>query len=271
MPATATPAADRLTVPVQPIAEHITVGTDGSYWGDIAVSWAARHAWLSGMDLRVLRPVADSGPSGDVRLNAAARRYPLLPIVWHAVEGRPLTDLASASASSQLVVLGCRGDRHPRLGLGDLILPTIEVAQCDVAVIRGAPAAVQGEHRSIAVLISGGTNDAVVLQRAAAAADTYRSRLEVVHAVARYGPHSADTHNILTRAALQLSSIAPGIAVTTRLAWALPHEVIERIDHTDLIVLGRGDSRRTSAHPGAVTKGALFHAPCPVLVVHPSP
>src|SRR5690348_15917449 len=41
------------TVAAPVVTKRITVGTDGSYWGDAALRWAARHACVVGAELDV--------------------------------------------------------------------------------------------------------------------------------------------------------------------------------------------------------------------------
>jgi hypothetical protein len=96
----------------------ITVGIDGSYWGTMALDWAAHHAWTRGASLHVLRDSADipSDVPADLDLSHAHRLYPLLPITCRPVDASPVIDLTATSSDSSLLVLGCRG--HRRFGLG---------------------------------------------------------------------------------------------------------------------------------------------------------
>jgi len=134
--------------------ERVTVGTDGSYWGDRALSWGTEHARLRGARLRVLHPATDD----------------------------PVSTLADASATSDLVVMGCRGHRHRLLGLGEAVLPTVAAAHCDVLVVRGRGTAQRGENRCVTAMVSGGVDDETVVPHAAAMATSHHSRMEVVHA-----------------------------------------------------------------------------------------
>lgn len=253
-------------------ADHVTVGTDGSYWGDLALAWAARHAWLRGGQLEVLRPADRSAlPSDvphDVGLSHATRQFPLLPVSCRLVHDDPLTDLTAASVSSDLLVLGAKGHRHRSIGLGELVLPTVTEAHCDVLVVRGAPEAVRGQHRNVTAMVSGGNNDSLVLQRAAAMANTYRSRLRVVHAAPEFPLCDDRSEDVLHQACLQLKTFDPTPRTTTMVVRSMPHELIAQCDSTDMVVLGQGRSHRAAASLGAVAKSALYHALCPVLIVH---
>ncbi|EWM10164.1 universal stress protein, partial [Kutzneria sp. 744] len=120
--------------------QTVTVGTDGSRWGEAALRWAARHAWNRGDELLVLR-----GTSGRPT-RPITRDFPLLPVRIRTVGGAPLSAFTEASRESVLLVLGCRGDRHRHLGLGALVLPTVLAAHCDTVVVRGTDHAVDGRH-----------------------------------------------------------------------------------------------------------------------------
>jgi nucleotide-binding universal stress UspA family protein len=221
-------------VPVNTAPECVTVGIDGSYWGGRALSWGTEHARLRGAQLRVLDPATDD----------------------------PVSTLADASATSDLVVLGCRGHRHRLLGLGEAVLPTVAAAHCDVLVVRGRGAAQRGENHCVTAMVSGGLDDETVVARAAAMATSHHSRMEVVHAE----PPTAMDDGLFAEK-VRIAALRLRTAVTT--VRTLPHEVIANSDGSDLIVLGRGRSPGRPSNPGVVTKAALHHAPCPVLVVHP--
>ena len=213
---------------------RITVGTDGSYWGDRALSWGAEHARLRGAQLRVLHPATED----------------------------PVSTLADASATSDLVVLGCRGHRHRLLGLGEAVLPTVAAAHCDVLVVRGTAAAQRGENKRVIAMVSGGQNDVTVVEHAAAMANSHHARMEVLHAE----PPTVMDDGVFAEK-LRIEALRRRITVT--MVRTLPHDVIANSDGADLIVLGRGRSAGRPSNPGVVTKSALHHAPCPVLVVHP--
>ncbi|GAA3431783.1 universal stress protein [Kutzneria kofuensis] len=248
-------------------AEVVTVGADGSYWGGMALDWAARHAWLHGASLQVLR-ACDGVPSdvpSDLGLSHTLRLYPLLPITCRPVGASPVIGLVAASEGSSLLVLGCRG--HRRFGLGEHVIPVLTGAHCDVLVVRGTPSAVRGEHRSVTAMVSGGLNDLLVLRRAAAFAASRRSRLRVVHAAPSDLRAIHDPDDVLHVAELQFRALDTAVRATFTLDRALPHETVEHADDTDLLVVSRGESRRHLHMPGPVTKAALYHSPCPVLVV----
>lgn len=102
---------------------------------------------------------------------------------------------------------------------------------------RTTTAAIGAEHRHVTALVSCGSGDGRVLRHARQRG----ARLRVLHAapppVNRWG---FDTDHSYVFAA------------------------IARCTDTDLIVVGSGETHDS----GTVTRAALHHAPCPVLMVH---
>lgn len=164
---------------------------------------------------------------------------------------------------AQLVVVGYRGPGSSALGLGGHVLPLLATTRCDTVIVRGTTAAIDAEHRHVTVLVSGGPGDGRVLRHAADYARRRGARLRVLHAAPppanRCGIDSDHSH-VLARAAAALG----GFAHHAVLVRSQPHEAIARCTDTDLIVVGSGETHDS----GTVTRAALHHAPCPVLVVH---
>ena len=164
---------------------------------------------------------------------------------------------------AQLVVVGYRGPGNSALGLGGHVLPLLASSRCDTVVVRGTSAAMDAQHRRVTVLVSGGPGDGRVLRHAADFARRRGAALRVLHAAPQLPARcSVDTDHtyVLARAAAVLNGV-PHHAVLVR---AQPHEAIARCTDTDLIIVGSGDAHES----GTVTRAALHHAPCPVLVVH---
>ncbi|QUQ64096.1 universal stress protein [Kutzneria sp. CA-103260] len=239
--------------------QTVAVGTDGSQWGEAALHWAARHAWNRGAELLVLCG-AQRPPARPI-----TRDFPLLPMRILVTTDAPLAAFTEASRESELLVLGCRGDRHRHLGIGALVLPTILTAQCDTVIVRGADAAVDGRHRRVTAMVSGGQDDPVVVTHAAEAALTLRADLLVLHAKPEPLTHrpispERDPDSVLAAAEKATTGLGRRPETAFELVRTHPHEVIAARADTDLLVVGHGRS-------GAVTRTALHLAPCPVLVV----
>jgi nucleotide-binding universal stress UspA family protein len=166
---------------------------------------------------------------------------------------------------AQLVVVGHQGRTSSSLGLGGHVLPTVCSTSCDTVVVRGTDAARHGLHGRVTALVSGGPDDSAVLRGAVDFARRRDAVLRVLHAA----PLSAvradldEDHSWVLERSAELLRGFPHTAVLVR---RQPHEAISRCLDTDLLVVGPGETRAC----GAVTRAALHHAPCPVLVVHRS-
>lgn len=240
--------------------QTVSVGTDGTRWGEAALHWAARHAWNRGDDLLVLRGTRGR-PTRPI-----TREFPLLPVRIRLTDDSPLVAFTAASRESELLVLGCRGDRHRHLGLGDLVLPTVAAAECDTVVVRGADQAVDGRRRRVAAMVSGSPDDVVILSHAADTALTLRAELLVLHARPDPLTHhpvapGQDPEAVLTVAEKTIAGLGRRPPTTIELVRTHPHEVVAARGDSDLLVVGRGRS-------GAVMRTALHLAPCPVMIVH---
>lgn len=253
----------------------VVVGSDGSHWGHAALEWAAENAWHSGADLDAWL----WGKSADVPqdlprdgvLSHVTSRYSTLRVHVHETGTDPVHDLATAGRAGGLLVVGYRGHSVNPFGLGGLVLPLVNTASCDTVVVRGRPSAVHGDNLRVTALVSGGDDDALVLARAAAAALQHSSALRVVHALPMPTTRdalTADHQFVLDQAARQLEKLERRPSHTAVLLRLHPHEAITRSTDSDLIVVGSGDHRAQTGRCGSVTRTALHHAPCPVLVVH---
>ncbi|MET0132165.1 MAG: universal stress protein [Kibdelosporangium sp.] len=241
---------------------RITIGTDGSAWGDAALDWALRHAWLMNAGLQVYTP-----ESGDDR--AIARRldvYRWLHASVRTSADSPLQTLLSASADTDLLVLGHHGHTQRPLGIGHLVLPVVTASQSDTVVVRGESRAVRAEHGWVTAAI-GGRHDDVVIRRAAEIAVRYRNSLRLVHAWPLPGSRSLpmpEPAELVGRARQLVSRVAPTLNPSVQVVRTSPHEAVETCVRSDLLVLGPG------SEPGGlspITRTALHLAPCPVLVV----
>lgn len=251
-------------IPRQRRGHGVVVGTDGSPWGSAALGWAARHAWLMGTELAVYQAAED--PPAEPSTSDRLLTMQPLPVRVHTGGSDPLRTMVPASEDSELVVLGCRGQQHTTIGLGRWVVPVVAAAHCDTVVVRGLPPAVHGQHRSITAMVCGSSADHAVLDRGAELAAAYRSSLRVVHAWAppsgRYfGVAPVRPTDVLERAREHLSDRR--IQVSFVPVEGQPYEVVATFRSTDLLVVGAGDTSRL----GTVTRQALHHALCPVLVV----
>lgn len=164
---------------------------------------------------------------------------------------------------ARLVVLGYQHRSGSPLGLGKHVLPAVCATFYDTVVVRGTAAALRGEHGRITALVSGGPDDHLVLTGAADFALRHGAALRVLHTAplpVLRDDLDEDHSWVLARSAESLAGF-PHTAVLVR---RQPHEAISRCTDSDLLVVGPGETRAC----GSVTRAALHHSPCPVLVVH---
>lgn len=244
---------------------RVVAGTDASHWGQVALRWAAEHAWLAGAELAVHRPPVPS--NDDDRFGRILRGFPLLRVAVQ-VGVDAVSELLSASRDADLVVLGCRGNDHHGIGVGSAVLPVVAGAACDVLVVGGRPAAVRGNHHRISVLV-GTDNDLHALASAARLAALRRVPLRILLATPLVGPHPlrvpVDEHlAVLRNAEVVVRRFEPSVRTATEVVWTSPHETVSKIDDTDVLVLGMPERL------DAVTRLALHHAVSPVLIARGS-
>lgn len=238
----------------------VVVGTDGSYLGDRAVAWAARHACLLGDILHVYQSTGARAGAVAHGVNQVVHEYPALPVERHFIDAAdPLEDLVEAGAAARMVVVGARGRNHPGLGLGHLVRPLAARALCPVAVVKGHPDAIRGRHETVSVAI-GRVTDEAPLALAAEMAAREDAALRVIHAVTVPGDD-----DVVSWALARAKSLHPDLRVDVDARRCLPHEFVAGIHDTDVLVVGRGGTRGQGG-TGRVTNEALFHAPCPVVV-----
>ncbi|WP_188316589.1 universal stress protein [Solihabitans fulvus] len=252
---------------------RVVVGSDGSYWGDAALNWAAGHAWVRGAELQVWQPADRStiptDVPGDIGLSHITTTFPLLHLRAGSLDGDPVARLVQASRTSDLLVLGYRGHTHSYLGLGSVVLPLLQATRCPTVVVRGHHAAVHGEHHRVTALVDGGDRDAAVLRHAAEMALTHRAKLRVAHALALPASRpelvETDAHSALAQAEAQLALLDRCPSTCLEVVRCHPYELVSRYTDTDRLVVGHGNPRGNQC--GTITKAALHHAWCPVLVV----
>ncbi|KOV85894.1 universal stress protein [Nocardia sp. NRRL S-836] len=241
----------------------MTVGVDTSESAYHAFEWAARHAWALRTDLQVY--LADPA---DTTVHRVLDRLPMLTAHFRSGGDDPVAALVGASDSSATLVLGCKGEQHRGLGLGSLVLPVLRRARCGVVVVRGRPPAIRGEHGRVTAAV-GGCEDPVVLRRAVELCRTRRASLHLlhVHPPARCAASVPRAEAALRQAVSFLRTTAPELTPEVVVECRHPHEALAALE-SDVVVVGRG-GRHDGV--GVITRAALHHASCPVLVARPDP
>jgi len=265
------------TVAAAPVVtKRIAVGTDGSYWGDAALGWAARHACVVGAELDVHQAdrryvdIPADIPS-DAGIGATLRAMPMLPVRIQRSGPDPVGTLVGASKNADLLVLGCRGHHHGTLGVGRSVVPVVARARCDTVVVRGLPSSLHGRTRWITAMIRGGQEDVDLLAKVAKLATSLQAKVRVVHvtppAGPRWLPEQMGSATVLERAAAQLVKLAPKLTPELRSFACQPPEAAVACPDTDLLVLGQGDATGDRTRLDPMTKAALYHSRSPVLVI----
>ncbi|MEO6083891.1 MAG: universal stress protein [Umezawaea sp.] len=266
-----------MSVPSRPLAPStaqdrppspVAVGCDGSPWGRAALFWAADHASHTGSELDVW-----TWGEADDEVDDLTSGHPALRVRLHRAGPDPVRDLEAASLRAGTLVVGYQGRSTSPLGLDGLVLPLVEAAACDTVVVRGEASALRGTHQRVTALVSGGEDDAQVLARATAVLGG-ASVLRVVHAIPLHTAGDAlvsEPQFVLDHAARLLDELDPRPSYATTLLRFHPHEAITRYTDSDLLVVGSGDHHDLTGRCGSVTKAAVHHASCPVLVVRRPP
>jgi nucleotide-binding universal stress UspA family protein len=272
------PVAPRTTIvtTVAPVAtKRIAVGTDGSYWGDAALRWAARHACVVGAELDVHqadRRYVDMPADipADAGIGATLRSMPMLPVRILRSGPDPVSTLVGASKDADMIVLGCRGHHHGTLGVGRSVVPVVTRAHCDTVVVRGLPSSPHGRTRWITALVRGGQQDTPLLAKVARLATSLQAKVRVVHvtppAGPRWLPEQRGSATVLERAAAHLAKLAPRLDPELRSLACQPPEAAVACPDTDLLVL-RDTPAADRARLDPMTKAALYHSRSPVLVI----
>ncbi|MEV7803253.1 universal stress protein [Microbispora sp. NPDC088329] len=279
-----------------PVGDPIVVGTDGSAGAIGAVEWAAGHAGLRGVPLRVVHaadrlpydgpryPIPDCydrlTPSGGQILDCAERvardRWPGLEVTTELVEGRPGRVLRDQAAHAAEVVLGSHGAHgFPGMLLGSVGNHVAGHVGVPVVVVRPTPAEAMPE---IVVGFDCSESSAPALAYAFEEARLRGYRLRIVCAWEPPVPYGAAMNLDEMRQAAEdyarggLRPWRGGYAdVKTELEVVRAHPVtalVEASSRAALLVVGSyGRNALTAAVLGSVSRSLLGHAHCPVAVV----
>ncbi|GIH52783.1 Nucleotide-binding universal stress protein, UspA family [Microbispora rosea] len=285
------PFADRVSDPV-------VVGTDGSAGATRAVEWAAGHAVLQGLPLRVVHaverlpydgpryPIPDSydrlAPSGRQLLDHAERvardRGPGLDVTTELAEGRPGRVLRDQAARASEVVLGSHGGGgFPGMLLGSVGNQVAGHVAVPVVVVRPEP------PEAAAEIVAGFDCSEASGPALAYAFEEARLRGHRVRVVCAweppvpYGPVIGMDLDGMRRAAEDYArgELQPWRSryadVKAELEMVRAHPVsalIEASSRAVLLVVGsHGRNAFTAAVLGSVSRAVLAHARCPVAVV----
>lgn len=260
----------------------VVVAVDGSKGGPAAVGWAACEAVSLGVPLRLVNvigwPYAGAGAddartlSAEVLAEAAACARSsvdaALDVITETVSGPLVPILADISGRAHTLVLGHRGGS----GFAGMVLGSRSVA---VATHASGPVAVVPERSpsqwrpagdTVVVGVDGGSARAAL-----GYAFAYASRhgLEV-EALFAEPPGSVEEQDVPTDVPREVAAAFPGVSWHERRVTGPPVEALTAAAATDTALLVVGcRSRMDPSSPllGSVSRGAIFLARCPVVVV----
>ncbi|MFB7596149.1 universal stress protein [Streptomyces sp. NPDC056160] len=279
----------------------VVAGIDSSGESLVAAEWAARQAASLGLELRLVHaalplagdpayePVAFSWQrTGEELLQRAktclTSRYPRVAVHGAQVADTAANALLAASETSELLVVGARGDGgFDGLVVGSTALAVAGTASCAVAVVP-PPRAAAAHEAEVAVGVSVRQPADPPLEFAFGAARLRGARLRAVHAWELPG-HASWTAAAVPeedRAAWedhevqQLSDVLrsrqdryPAVPVFPDVVLLHPAYALMHSSHrADLLVLGRHSSPRPAERRlGPVAHAVLHHSRCPVVIV----
>ncbi|SFR30066.1 hypothetical protein SAMN04488564_1272 [Lentzea waywayandensis] len=241
----------------------VVVGVDGSSAGYHAFEWAARHAVATCTDLQVYDMSARSGPlAGDETLHRVLRRLPTLTAHFRLGGTNPVRTMTTSGAEQDILVLAGSGHTSDSAGLKRrLIQAAITRTRSATVLVQGRPEAIRGEYGWVTAVVGRG-HEVAVLDSAITLCRVRGAQLRVVHLRPLLpGQGNLVNDSVVSSAAAYLRDAAPDLSADFILDRRQPHESFAAL-HSDLVVLERG-------HQGAalITRTALYHAACPVLIV----
>lgn len=215
----------------------------------------------------------------DVEQELRAMTEDRIPVDVLAMHGYASAVFGELSAKSSLVVLQHRDlSRVSRITTGSTVASVATHARCPVVSV---PATAVTRPKSGAVTVGlhedGGPGD--VLEAAFAQAALHGASVKLVHAL-RLAPAwddvlladdrwKAEVDSAISAAASTLSATYPDVAVDVAVRHDWPADVLAELSRdSDLLVLGRHGRRGPiPARLGALTRSAVDHAECPVMVI----
>ena len=269
----------------------VAVGYDGSESSQLAVRWAADHAALRGVPLRVVhawgwpRFTKDLGPVKGVAgsgLRHSAETIlaegvglahgvdPGLAVDGVMEAGLPAQVLRRAAADASLLVVGSRGIGGVLGHLaGSVCLELAGAAPCPLMVVRRPHL----PGRPVVVGVDAAAHSSAVLADAARLAVAMGAELQLIHVdpdhggdLAEHGRH-APLHGaeLLEYSLGEAGRLAPGLAVsgTLKEGRAAAKELVEAAEDADVLVLG---THNRGGGIGNTVSAVLQKAACNVMI-----
>ena len=267
----------------------ILIGYDGSSSSHQALGWAAREARARGVALTMCYtwvpgsagpPLAgepqDVARESAERILATGTRSALAPEVRQLlVEGPAAQMLCEHSHAADMVVVGSRGlGGLSGLMLGSVSLQVAAYAAGPVVVVRGHWRAV-GQYLPGHVVVGADGSEATasVLEFGGEEAALRGVPLTVVCALSDTPGSMGMAHRMeedVERSIILWEKAHPGVDVHRQITIESPRTaLLSAAQDAQLLVVGcRGLGGMKGMPLGSVTQALLWHAPCPLAVIH---
>ena len=285
------------STPVVP--EFAVVAVDGSDEGYAAVSFAAREALRSGLELRLVHVMPGPVPVGPLltgteqgagayasetlasATGVAADAAPEMPITTHALTGNRVSKIIDFAEGARFIAVGRRrSSALDRAWSGGTLDGVASRARCPVFVVPTVTKPGDGPPR-VVVALKSAEHSAELFEAAFRDADELGAELSVVHAWKLPGVYDDIIARRVTEATCnreQKFAIRDFLGpwqesyplVPTRIQVVHQHPVralIEASREADRLVLVKPLHGGSVHHLGRTARGALRFAECPVHVV----
>ncbi|MFF0745436.1 universal stress protein [Streptomyces sp. NPDC004111] len=277
-----------------PDVRTVTAGIDGSPESLDAADWAAREALLRRLSLHLVHVEPPPRPNGSAVLRNSALvdhaalhlsyAHPALGIIEEQLTGDPVETLAGTAESSELLVVGSRGNSAlTGLMVGSVALAVAAVAACPVALVRAGEqpedereGAADAPFRPVLLGLDIGRPCDELLEYAFGAAAARRTALHVVHTWTLSAPPRLPARGVPDQGEEKLRRLAavltpwqhkfPGTEVVPRVVHGRAgHHLLKASAGAGLLVIGR--SAEAGPRLGATAHSVIHHVPRPVVVV----
>jgi nucleotide-binding universal stress UspA family protein len=274
----------------------ITVGLDGSPESLNAADWGAREAQLRGLPLHLVHAspappqprhpsAADAGAREQSVIDRAALHlsyaHPALGIIEEPVAGAPVPTLLSMAETSDLLVLGSRGNSAlTGLMVGSVAQAVAARAACPVALVRAGEqpqderrGALDAPYRPVLLGLDLQRPCDELIEYAFGAAAVRRTSLHVLHAwaVPLTPSRAAEDPRVAKR--VRMAAVLqswehkfPETQVVQEEVHGLAgHHLLKASADASLLVVGR--PAEAGPHLGPTAHTVIHHVRCPVVVV----
>lgn len=280
--------------------DAIVVGVTGKGENTAALRFAARHAALLQRGVTLVHAVPTMLPPppppsvlmadsewehvahrilADVEEEFCSLAHDTVPVKTRAVHGHPGSALAALSQETEMIVVQHQDmSRLYRIATGSTVAFLAAHAHCPVVSVP-ALAADRSERAVVTAGVHEDGGPVEVLEAAFAQANLYRASLRVVHALRLAAAYDdvllqgdgwrQSAHAAIAAAVEPLAVRFPAVAVDIEVRHDWPTDVLAaRSRESDLLVMGRhGRLGPLPARLGSVSRSAVAHAECPVMIV----